>query len=63
MDGVFLDFIGYIPNEEEGGIMEGTVIIIPCVDAWICSFSKLLIMKDYRAVVVRNISTKYVPSM
>lgn len=45
---VLHDFIGYVPQDGEGDIVEGTIMSIPRVDAWINSCVKLLMVKDYR---------------
>ena len=45
---VFHDFIGYIPENGEGESVEGTVMSIARVDAWINSCINLLILKEYQ---------------
>ena len=45
---VLHDFIGYIPENGEGEPVEGTVMSIARVDAWINSCVNLLILKEYR---------------
>lgn len=45
---VLFDFIGYIPDEYEGEILEETIMSIIRIDVWICNRVKLLIEKDHR---------------
>lgn len=45
---VFHDFIQYIPENMEGEPVEGNIMSIHRVDAWIKSCAKLLILKEYR---------------